>query len=142
MSVTIRNNLASTGEKQAHCLAYLVCSSHTSCSPPFSLTSSLPPPSSHPPHTPPPTGPHSLLSVSSLSDKSSCQLHAAIFLTHIYINWTLVHSTELDEDDPAESVGVLAQGDEAPRKFDVSSALLTCLSDQDKSKAINIQMVR
>ena len=86
-------------------------------------------------------GPHSLLSLSSLSCKSSCQLHAALFLTHVYVNWTHVHASELDDDDTTDG-GVLVQESGAPSNFDATAALLTCLCGQDKSKATNIQMVR
>ena len=80
-----------------------------------------------------PLGAQDLLSVSSLDDKSSCQVQAAHFLCHVYINWSIIHSTE--------DVTVVGEG-VAGKKFDIKRTLVSLLSEHDKSKATNLQIVR
>lgn len=82
-----------------------------------------------------------MLSLSSLSDKSFCQLCAALFLAHVYINHSLVQPVESDNDEVAEKPEGTSGHGTALTKFEITSALYKCMSEQEKSKPISLQMV-
>jgi len=67
-----------------------------------------------------------------LSDKGCCQLQAALFISHVYINWFLI--CEQGDD-------ITAASEDRDKKFDVKKALIAVLCERDKSKAVNIQIV-
>lgn len=76
--------------------------------------------------------------MSSLTDKGWCQVQAALFLCHVYINWCGIE----EEGGGSDSSSTLAANPQtstsATTKLDVKKALLGLLSS---SKPVDIQIV-
>ncbi len=81
--------------------------------------------------------------MSCLSDRSYCQLRAALLLTQIFVNHSLVQPTT--ESSSGEEIQASHTSGHAGRtagaKFEITDAILKCLSEQDKVKPIYLQMV-
>ena len=78
-----------------------------------------------------------MLSLSCLSDKSYSRLCCAVFLAQLFINHSLIQPAEVEAY--GEAMGGLEGA--ALANFDINSALSKCLSEQDKSRPVNLQMV-